>query len=184
MKRLGILAVAALLLPVVAGAQAPAGDAAAAMANPISTTVKQQLARSSRIMVQAADMMPADKYGFMPAAGMMTFGQQILHDTQFFSGLCSQISGKPAPDTKDLKDTDPKDKLVAGMKGMFDFCTSALANVDDSKLGETVGKMGPMSLTRGGALILLSDEFADHYGAQGTYLRLNGMLPPTAQPKK
>lgn len=182
MKRLGILALAALCLPVVAGAQAPA--AGGAMANPISSTVKQQLMRSSRIMVQAADEMPSDKYGFMPTAGMMTFGQQILHDLQTFGGLCAQISGMPAPDTKDFKDTDPKDKLVAGLKASFDFCTSALSGVDDSKLGETVGKMGPMSLTRGAALIILSDEFADHYGAEGSYLRLNGMLPPTAQPKK
>lgn len=181
MKRLGILAVAALFMPLVAGAQAPASDA---MANPITSMVKGQVARSSKIMVEAADMMPADKYGFMPTAGMMTFGQQILHDLKTFDGLCAQISGMPAPDTKDFKDTDPKDKLVAGLKASFEFCTTALSGVNDSNLGQTVGKMGPMSLTRGGALIILSDEFSDHYGAEGSYLRLNGMLPPTAQPKK
>jgi hypothetical protein len=182
MKSLQLLALSTLLLPIAAQAQsAPAGDA---VANPITVTVKQQLGRSSRIMVQAADMMPAEKYSFAPMPGMMTFGQQIQHDAQFFGNLCAQISGKPAPDTKDLKDTDPKDKLVAALKSMFDFCTSALANVDDSNLGQVVGKLGPNNLTRGGALILLSDEFADHYGAEGTYLRLNNMLPPTAQPAK
>jgi len=33
-------------------------------------------------------------------------------------------------------------------------------------------------------LITLSDDWYDHYGAQAMYLRLNGILPPTAQPAK
>jgi len=28
----------------------------------------------------------------------------------------------------------------------------------------------------------LSDDWYDHYGAQAVYLRLNGILPPTAKP--
>ncbi len=32
------------------------------------------------------------------------------------------------------------------------------------------------------ALIALSDGWNDHYGTQAIYLRLNGILPPTAQP--
>jgi len=32
------------------------------------------------------------------------------------------------------------------------------------------------------ALIGLSDGWNDHYGAEAIYLRLNGILPPTAQP--
>src|SRR5437762_1785436 len=33
-------------------------------------------------------------------------------------------------------------------------------------------------------LIALANGWADHYSAAATYLRLNGLLPPTAQPKK
>ena len=29
----------------------------------------------------------------------------------------------------------------------------------------------------------LAADWADHYGASAIYLRLNGILPPTAQPK-
>ena len=34
------------------------------------------------------------------------------------------------------------------------------------------------------ALIALTNDWADHYSAAAMYLRLNGLLPPTAQPKK
>jgi hypothetical protein len=73
---------------------------------------------------------------------------------------------------------------VAALKGSFEFCTTALANVDDSKLGEAMMLFGKNPSSRAAAMIGLSDGWNDHYGALAIYLRLNGILPPTAQPKK
>jgi hypothetical protein len=128
--------------------------------------------------------MPAEKYSFKPTPEMNTFAHLTIHIAQGNNGLCSQISGAPAPASDKLGDDDPKDKLVAGLKASFDFCASALANVDDSKLGEPMTLFGRVPSSRAGALIALSMGFADHYGAQAMYLRLSGILPPTAQPKK
>jgi hypothetical protein len=41
---------------------------------------------------------------------------------------------------------------------------------------------GNRPASRAAALIALSDGWNDHYGTQAIYLRLNGILPPTAQP--
>jgi hypothetical protein len=153
------------------------------VANPVSSFVKQQLARFNKNMVAAAEAMPAEKYSFKPTPEMNTFAHLTIHIAQGNNGLCSKISGTPAPSEK-LTDDDPKDKLVAGLKASFDFCNTALANVDDSKLGEPMVLFGSFSSSRAGALIALSSGFADHYGAQAIYLRLSGILPPTAQPKK
>jgi hypothetical protein len=154
------------------------------VANPVSTFVKQQLTRFNKIMVAAAEAMPAEKYSFKPTPDMNTFAHLTIHIAQGNNGLCSQISGAPAPTSDKLGDDDPKDKLVAGLKTSFDFCATALANVDDSKLGEPMTLFGRVPSSRAGALIALSMGFADHYGAQAMYLRLSGILPPTAQPKK
>ena len=86
-----------------------------------------------------------------------------------------------APDIKDLKETDAKDKLVAALKSSYDFCKTALANIDDSTLGMSAGKLGPTNLSRGGTLVILGEGWNDHYGTQAVYLRLNGILPPSAQ---
>ena len=153
------------------------------VANPVSSFVKQQLARFNKNMVAAAEAMPAEKYSFKPTPEMNSFAHLTIHIAEGNNTLCSKISGTPAPSEK-LTDEDPKDKLVAGLKASFDFCTTALANVDDSKLSEPVVLFGSFSSSRAGALIALSMGFADHYGAQAIYLRLNGILPPTAQPKK
>jgi hypothetical protein len=153
------------------------------VANPVSSFVKQQLARFNKTMVAAAEAMPAEKYSFKPTPEMNSFAHLTIHIAEGNNSLCSKISGTPAP-TEKLKDDDPKDKLVAGLKSSFDFCNTALANVDDSKLSDPIVLFGSFSSSRAGALIALSMGFADHYGAQAIYLRLNGILPPSAQPKK
>jgi hypothetical protein len=154
---------------------------AAPTANPVATTIKNQLPRFAKNMVAAADSMPAEKYSFKPTPEMNTFGHVILHSLQANYNLCSKVSGTTAPDVT-LTDTDAKDKLVAGLKASFDFCATALANADDTKLGDPI-TLGPnRQSTRAGVMILLSDEWFDHYGTQAVYLRLSGILPPTAQP--
>jgi hypothetical protein len=155
------------------------------VSNPVSTFVKQQLTRSSKNIVAAAEALPADKYSFKPTPEMNTFAHLAMHIIETNNGLCSKISGTAEPDSVKFADTDPKDKLVSGLKASFDFCTTALANVDDSKLGDAMSLFGGRFQTsRAGALIALSGSWNDHYGEQAMYLRLNGILPPTAQPKK
>src|SRR6202165_5798647 len=153
------------------------------VANPVSSFVKQQLARYNKNMVAAAGAMPAEKYSFKPTPEMNSFAHLTIHIAEGNNGLCSKISGPPAPSEK-ITDDDPKDKLVAGLKASFDFCATALANVDDSKLSEPMLLFGRVPSSRAGALIALGMGFADHYGQEAIYLRLSGILPPTAQPKK
>jgi hypothetical protein len=157
--------------------QQPSGP----VANPVSSTVKSQMPRFSKNMVAAAEAMPAEKYAFKPTPDMNNYAHLIMHIVQTNYFLCSKVSGTAAPDVA-LADSDPKDKLVAGLKASFDFCSTALADVDDSKLSDPTTLFGNRPSSRAGALIVLSDEWFDHYGTQAVYLRLSGILPPTAQP--
>jgi DinB superfamily len=195
--RTNFLVVAAILMAVgVAGAQqaapaasaAPSGAAAAPpdlspVANPVSGFVKAGVARYEKNMVAAAEAMPAEKYGFKPSPEMNSYGHLMMHIAESNNAFCSKISGQSAPDVK-LSETDPKDKLVAAVKDSFAFCTTALAKVDDSKLGEQFVFFGNRPISRGGALVALGGSWTDHYATQAIYLRLNGILPPTAQPPK
>jgi len=165
---------------------APAASAAPDMspvANPVSGFVKAGVARYQKNMVAAAEAMPAEKYSFKPSPEMNTFGHLTMHITQSNYTFCSKISGQAAPDVK-IAETDAKDKLVAAMKDSFAFCTTALEKVDDSKLGEQFMFFGNRPISRGGALVALGGSWTDHYATEAIYLRLNGILPPTAQPAK
>jgi len=182
------VAVAMLTAEGVAGAQQAASAASVApdltpVANPVSAFVKAGVARYGKNMVAAAESMPAEKYGFKPSPEMNSFGHLAMHIAQTNNTFCAKISGQTAPDVK-MSETDPKEKLVAAMKDSFAFCTTALANVDDSKLGEQFVLFGNRPISRGGALVALGGSWTDHYATEAIYLRLNGILPPTAQPEK
>ena len=152
--------------------------------NPVTTVVKGIVPKQQKNLVAAVEAMPADKFGYKPTPQQMSFAHLVLHMTESNYALCAKASDMPQPKHDELKDADGKDKLLAALKSSFHFCNTALAKVDDSKLGDTIEAWGSRKEPRAWALIALTNDWADHYGAAAMYLRLNGLLPPTAQPKK
>ena len=127
--------------------------------------------------------MPADKFGYSPTPTQMAFGHLVLHMTMSNIELCSKAGNMPPPPLRPAPETD-KDRLVAESDKVVRVLKAALNKVDDSKLGDSVELYGGKQATVAFALIALTNDWADHYSAAAIYLRLNGALPPTAQPKK
>ena len=164
-------------------APAASPQAAAPVKNPVLTTLRTLLPGRQKNTLGAIEAMPADKFAYKPTPDQMTFAHLVIHIAESNNGLCSKIADVPAPKVDELKETDPKDKLLAAARASFDFCTASLANVDDSKLGDNVD-FGRVQGPRAMGVFFLVGGLADHYGAAAMYLRLNGILPPSAQPKK
>ncbi len=70
---------------------------------------------------------------------------------------------------------------MAALKASFEFCDSALAKVDDSKLNESITWSDGKPRARAFASVTLANSWADHYGMAAMYLRLNGLIPPTGR---
>lgn len=152
--------------------------------NPVSTVVRETLTRQRANLVAAVEEMPADKFAFKPTDQQETFAHLALHITKANNFFCSKIEDAPEPKTDSLKDTDSKEKLVDALKASFDFCEAAVTKCDDSKMGDPIEAFGGHKEPRAWAWIALTSNWADHYAAAAMYLRLNGLLPPTAQAKK
>jgi hypothetical protein len=179
MKPILLATLTLALAPVAAHAQDQA--AKPPEVNPVSNAMRSMLARESKLIVAAADEMPADKYDYHPTPAQMTFAHLIAHLAQSNNFLCSKISGAAPAADPNLADTDPKEKLVDGLKASFDYCSQVLANVDDSKLGEQIPLFGTRTTSQAGVMFTLANDFFDHYSTQAMYLRMNGLLPPSAQ---
>ena len=167
-----------------ATAQTPADLQAKMAANPVSQTTRVMFEQHAKNMVSAAELMPADKYGFHPTEAQMTFGKLIAHIVQTNEFICSAIAGtvKDPPSTPTEKDT--KEVLVNAIKDSFNHCSAVLQSVTDSQIGEMIA-MGGQKLPRVYFMMTLIADWADHYSTEASYLRLNGILPPTArQPGK
>jgi len=169
--RVSILAVAFALLPGVAAAQSA----------PVADAFRDFAASEAKHLTEAADLMPADKFSFAPTPAQMTFGAIMTHLAEGNDYLCGAIGGTKAPERSKVAATDKKDVLVARLKETFDFCTKALAGVDDSKLGEQLPFFGGKTRSRAGIMTITTGDWADHYSQVAIYLRLNGVLPPTAK---
>jgi uncharacterized damage-inducible protein DinB len=149
--------------------------------NPVTSVVREILPRQQKNLSEAVDEMPASKFNYKPTPQQMTFAHLVVHITDSNNYLCAKIGDAAAPKTPQLKETDGKDKLLAALKSSFAFCSTALEKVDDSKLGDTIQAFGGREAPKAWALFALSNDWADHYGAAAMYLRLNGLLPPTAK---
>ena len=176
---LTILSLAALSLatPMPTRAQTPP-------ANPVSTSMREVLDSYSTNLVAAAEEMPADKYSYHPTPAQMTFGKSMEHVAEVNNFACSKVSGTPAPQGPKATEKDPKDKLVAGLKASMAFCKQAFSKLSDANLGESVTWFGGGKVTRFEAALEVTNDLIDHYAALAVYLRLNGLLPPTAQTKQ
>lgn len=169
--------------PSSSAAASPGPQSVAPVKNPVATVLRTTLASRQKNTLAAIDAMPADKFAYKPTPDQTSFGHLVVHIIESNNGLCAKVADVPAPKVDEFKETDPKDKLLAAARASFDFCSTALANVDDSKLGENVD-FGRVQGPRAMGVFFLVGGWADHYGAAAMYLRLNGILPPTAQPKK
>jgi hypothetical protein len=186
--RASLLLIACAALPATLGAQATTSTssaAPAASANPVSDALRQMEQRYARILVAAAEAMPADKYTYRPTPKQMSFAEIQVHLANEGNDLlCGKVAGVPAPARATAADTTlGKDALVARLKETFTFCEQAFAKLDDSKLNTPIQLFGPRPFSMAAAMFITVGDWADHYSQEANYLRLNGILPPTAQPR-
>lgn len=149
--------------------------------SPVSDVLRQMLSGREKNTVAAFEAMPADKFEYKPTPEQMTFGHLAAHIAESNNYFCANVGDVPAPKAEELKGTEGKEKLVAALKASFDFCHGALDKADDAKMSDNITWFDGKPRPRAWAFVGLASSWADHYGAAAMYLRLNGLLPPTAK---
>lgn len=170
--RVAVLLLAALALPALAAAQA---------SSPVADAFRSYEQRSARNLVAALETFPADKYGYKPTPEQRTVADVAMHLAQGNDFFCSAISGVAAPKRDSIAATASKDQLVARLRETFSFCDTALAKLDDSGLSEELPFFGGRKVSRASMILITAGDWEDHYSQLANYLRLNGLLPPTAR---
>ena len=188
MKRFCMLSISALVVPMALAAQQPP----APQPDPMTAGFKAFGTRYEGWLTAAFDSIPASKYGFKPTPAQQTIGYVAQHLEAANYQLCSAFGGmQHAMTARDsLADTVkaawPKDTLTARLKASFVFCDNALATVNDANLSGMV-PVGPPSAgrtsVRSRLVLVYVADLVDHYSQMANYMRLTGMLPPSALPR-
>lgn len=188
MKTLSLAALA-LVVPAALAAQQPAAPSA----NPITDVFRGRIMSLHRNLAQAFDSIPADKFGYKPTPAQQTVGyiaQHLANDNYLFCNAFGDMKAtRPAKETETADSPKAgwaKDTLVAQLKTSFDFCERAFAQLTDASLAEQVSltfRGRTRDVTRASMVLGHAMDMADHYSQLANYMRLNGILPPTALPR-
>ena len=183
-------ALLALVLPASLAAQQPP---AASQANPITEAFRVRTMALQRNLAQAFDSIPEPKFRYKPTPAQQTIGfiaQHLVSDNYLFCNafgpMKATLAAEDTTTADSVKATWPKSKLVEKLKASFAFCESAFAQLDDAKLAEqtTLSFRGQTrNTTRAMMALGHALDMADHYSQLANYMRLNGMVPPTALPR-
>jgi hypothetical protein len=161
-----------MLLPLAASAQG-GGES-------VSKHFQAFVTHHTKILIDAAESMPADKYSYKPTAAQWTFGKIIAHMAGDNRITCSAIAGVAPDKSPEPSATASKEELVSALKNSVTFCEQAVAKVNDKMLADSVTYSGERA-TRVSPLIGLGEDWSDLYSQLAGYLRLNNVLPPTAK---
>ncbi|MEZ5316404.1 MAG: DinB family protein [Vicinamibacterales bacterium] len=131
-------------------------------------------------IVKSAAMVPEDKYGYQPTPEVRTFGRLFGHIANAGASFCAAATGMKSPIAGDAETLETKAELQKAVADMFAFCDHAFMMITPANANETVTLFG-QTHSRLGVLAFNNAHLYEHYGNLVTYLRLNGMVPPSSQ---
>ena len=137
----------------------------------------------------AFDSIPGSQYGFRPTPVQQSVGHIAQHLENANYQLCSTfgdrkhiMSGRDSlADT--VKAQWPKDTLITRLRASLEFCRAAIERLSDASLADELTvdtPRGPQTVLRARYLILLVTDLAEHYSQLSSYMRLIGLVPPSA----
>ena len=88
----------------------------------VSQHFKMFVKSHTKILLDAAESMPADKYSYKPTAAQWTFGKIIAHMAGDNRITCSAIAGVAPEKSPEPSATASKAELVSALKNSLTFC--------------------------------------------------------------
>jgi uncharacterized damage-inducible protein DinB len=139
----------------------------------LKTTVTERYFNGVRRNLEAAaDVMPADKYGFKLTDGQMSFGEWLNHSTERNYSDCATLKGETAPEAaKKVAGLKEKAEVSQALKDSFSYCAAAIEGTNDQKV------LASPQVTY--ALLHVVVHNNEIYGNVVGYLRSSGIVPPS-----
>lgn len=167
-----MLAMLCMMLPSAALAQ-----------NPISDAIRDGWDGAKRNLTRAAEAMPDARFNFKPVDTVRTFGQIVAHVAGANYIFCAAARGEKAPYSEDHfeKTATTKAAIAKALADSIAYCDAAYQSLDDRRAAEMVAAaFGSGKSARASALMGNTGHLQEHYGNLVTYLRINGIVPPSS----
>jgi uncharacterized damage-inducible protein DinB len=176
---------------VVLALAAPAAAQSTPKRLPLRDTADAFVSALEQQLVETADAMPSEKYGFAPTGGefkgVRTFAQQVKHlaATNYIiaAGILEQAPPADAGNETGPENVRTKAEILTYLRGSFAALHKAVAKIDDQNAIIKPSPISPLGdkTTRLGLAQEALIHVYDHYGQMVIYLRMNGIVPPASR---
>jgi uncharacterized damage-inducible protein DinB len=153
-------------------------------------SVVQFATRVENNLMAMAKAIPADKYNFAPSndlfkpgsqadfATVRTVAQQFTHIASMPYHMLPAFGVKPdaEPDLQALNSMTSKDDILKALQASFDYQNKVIATLTPEN---AFAPKGPRNMTLIGMLLMMMNDYGDHYGQLVEYGRMNGIVPPS-----
>jgi uncharacterized damage-inducible protein DinB len=172
-------------LLVVTSAAAALGQAAAPAAAPAGFRGEflNEVNFVGKRLVDLANAMPTDKYGWRPAAGVRSAGEVYVH-VALGNVFLPSFTGAKIPEgfSREMEKTvTEKAKIIDAMKTSFDHLRSFATSMSDADLEKKVKIFGGLEVTERELMVIILNHMHEHLGQSIAYARMNGVTPPWSE---
>ena len=160
----------------------------------IASTVDREITTVEKLIVDAAEAMPDDKFNFSPESlnipgseykGVRSFAVQLKHVATSNYYIWWRLTGEKLPEGLGDDGNGPaniktKAEIIKFLKDSFALGHRAAATLTNENLLQTPqgNKSTRLRLAEFGV-----SHACDHYGQMVEYLRMNGIVPPASRAK-
>ena len=157
----------------------------------MASTVDRQISAIEKLVVEAAEAMPEEKFNFSPESlklpgseykGVRTFAVQVRHIATSNYFIWSPLTGDKLPeglkDGNSPENLKSKAEIIAHLKTSFALGHRAAATLTTENMLQTAGSGNSTRLSR--ATFGVAHAY-DHYGQMVEYMRMNGIVPPASR---
>ncbi len=154
--------------------------AAANAQNAVTASLKGLHEMTAGNILKAAEMLDEDVYAFQPTDDVRTTGQLFAHIANAQFAFCSTAAGEESPNSQNYEETaTSKAAIVAALKAGFDYCGGVYDGMTDAAGAEVKNLFG-MQMAATAILAFNTTHNYEHYGNVVTYMRINGLVPPSS----
>ncbi len=163
--------------------------AAVVLASPLSVSAQNPLVQSLKgvfdvtktNIMATAEILGDDLYEYRPTDEVRSAGQILAHiaDGQF--AFCGSAAGEANAAPESFEETRThKAGIIDALEQGFAYCERVFAQTTDAKAVAPMDLFGARD-TVGGILAFNSAHNYEHYGNLVTYMRINGIVPPSSR---
>lgn len=130
-------------------------------------------------ITRSAEKATDEHYAFRPTEEVRTFVGILGHIADANYMFCSMAKGEENPNARELESLTSRAELTQALAESFTYCDGAYAMSEDQ--GAEPVEMFGQTLTRAGVLAFNAAHDYEHYGNLVTYMRINGVVPPSSE---